>query len=142
MMFAWLLIPMQKLLFFAATAGASCSLQDVDKNVPGSNFLLLPHWWEYMNKFQYDTLGQCQPVFNFPSGIFPVGLALLDILLRLAGFVAIIAIIAAGVQYIFAQGNSEKAAAARKGIYNALIGLGIVFTATLLVTFVGKSLAK
>lgn len=139
MMFNALLLPLQNLLFLATgtpSLGTSCSINDVG----GGNFLFLPHWWEYVSKFQYDSLGQCQPVLHFPNGIFPVGLALLDILLRVAGFAAVIAIIAAGVQYIFAQGNSEKAGAARKGVYNALIGLGIVFTATLVVTFIGKSL--
>ena len=74
--------------------------------------------------------------------MLPIGLAVLDILLRVAGFAAVIAIIMAGITYILAQGNSEKAGAARNALFNALIGMGIAFTASALVAFAGKYLAR
>ena len=41
-----------------------------------------------------------------------------------------------------AMGNPEKAAAARKRLYNSLISLGIVFAAAGGVAFIGRVLVK
>lgn len=106
-------------------------------------FFFIPPWWEYL-KTGADGVGGCKLITNgFQFGdVLAVGLAVLDILLRIAGFVAVISIIWAGVNYMTTMGNPEKAAAARKRIYNSLIGLAIVFVATALVTFLGNSLAS
>ena len=101
------------------------------------HFFFLPPWWEYLNQTT-DQLGQCSPIFHFPGDIFPVALAILDMLLRLAGFVAVVSIIIAGSQYIVSMGNAEKVTSARKRIINSLIGLAIAFTATLAVAFIGS----
>lgn len=69
-------------------------------------------------------------------------MAILDMLLRIAGFAAVIGILISGITYILAQGNPEKAAGARKALYNALIGLAIAFTAALIVAFVGRNLTQ
>lgn len=102
-------------------------------------FFFLPPWWEYLNGTP-DQLGACTPDVTFPHVILPVGLAIIDILIRVSGLVAIVSIIIAGVSYITASGNSEKAASARRRIYNSLIGLAIVFVAAGVVGFIGKSL--
>ncbi|OGL37903.1 hypothetical protein A3E49_01340 [Candidatus Saccharibacteria bacterium RIFCSPHIGHO2_12_FULL_49_19] len=107
---------------------------------PGENFFFLPPWWIYLDS-EMDPQGQCMPIVNFPDGIWLIGLAILNMLLRLAGFIAVVSIIVAGVSYIFAVGNPEKAASARRRVYNSLIGLAIVFVATAIVTFVGGRLA-
>jgi hypothetical protein len=129
-----------RLMYFAAfllkffAAPASCTL-------PKSTFFFLPNWWEYLGG-QVDGLGQCGPVVAFPNGLLPIGLAVLDMLLRLAGFAAVVSIIIAGAQHLFTDGNPEKAAAARKRLYNSLIGLAIALTATGLVTFIGGQIGK
>ena len=120
-------------LFLFAAPGDAC-------NLPSSTFFFLPPWWEYLKGAQ-DQLGQCTPAVNFPHVILPIGLALLDILIRLSGLVAIVSIIIAGVTYITSSGNPEKAASARKRIYNALIGLAVVFIAAGVVAFIGNSLS-
>jgi len=112
--------------------GASCTL---DHRV----FFLIPPWWEYMNG-AYDPLGQCTPTFAFPGDLFALGFAILDMLLRVAGFVAVVSIIIAGVQYITSVGNSEAVTNARKRIINALTGLAIALIATAVVSFVGRYL--
>jgi len=122
------------LTFFAANVGDSC------KPVAHA-FFFLPTWWEYLTT-KIDALGECSPVFTFPGDILNVGLALLDMLLRVAGFAAVISIVIAGAQYILANGVTDKAAAARRRLYNSLIGLAIALTATALVTFVGNQLVK
>lgn len=117
-------------LFLFAAPGDACDL-------PTRTFFFLPPWWEYLNG-SYDELGKCSPDVNFPHVILPIGLAVIDILIRLAGFIAIISIIVAGVAYITSSGNPEKAVSARKRIYNSLIGLAIVFIAAGVVAFIGN----
>lgn len=113
-------------LFFAATA---CK----------HSFFFLPSWWEYLPEPKPPN---CAVSFSFPNDILPVGLAIVDMLLRVAGLVAIVSIIIAGVAYMTAGGDVQKTASARKRIYNALIGLAIVAIASGLVAFIGNTLVK
>lgn len=104
-------------------------------------FFFLPPWWEYLppDKFAAD----CSIAsFNFPNDLLAVGLAVVDMLLRVAGLVAIVSIIVAGVSYITAAGTVEKTASARRRIYNSLIGLAIVAIASGFVAFIGNTLVK
>ena len=109
-------------------------------NLPQKKFFFLPPWWEYLEGTK--EFGQCVPNFTFPGDILLVGLAIVDMLLRVAGLVAIVSIIIAGVAYITAGGAVEKTASARKRIYNALIGLAIVAIASGFVAFIGNTLVK
>ena len=118
--------------FFGAGA-VTCPL-------PKSTFFFLPNWWEYLNG-SLDPLGKCTPDVNFPHVILPIGLAIIDMLIRLGGLVAIISIIIAGVTYITSGGNPENTVKARRRIYNSLIGLAIVFVAAGAVAFIGNSLS-
>lgn len=110
--------------------------------LPNPHFFFLPPWWEYLGNGSVDALGQCQPVFIFPDDTVLVGLAVLDMLLRIAGFAAVVALIISGVEHLFSGGNAEKAAQARSRIWNSIIGLAIAMTAAAIVTFVGKELVK
>jgi hypothetical protein len=116
---------------FAAT-GDAC-------NANKGSFFGFPHWWKFL-KTQIDTTGTCAPVFNFPNDTWGVGLAVIDILLYIAGIAAVLSIIIAGIGYIMAAGAPDKITAARKRIQNALIGLAIVFIASALVSFIGNAL--
>jgi hypothetical protein len=98
------------------------------------DFFLLPAWWKYL---QVNT-SDCSIIFNFPGDLWLVALALLDILLRIGGMVAVVMIIVAGVRYMTSTGNTEKAVSARKTAVNALIGLAITLIATALVAFIGN----
>lgn len=115
----------------------------VDPACNKDSFIFLPHWWEYLN-VQPDPkgLGQCAVDFNFPGDVLPLGLALVDILLRVAGFLAVIAIVIAGIQHLFTGGSPEKAASARRRLFSALLGLLIALLATAVVTFIGKQLTS
>lgn len=110
--------------FFAAT---SCS----------HSFFFLPSWWEYLPK--QPSPPDCQVSLTFPQDTWAIGLAVLDMLLRIGGFVAVISIIIAGVQYITSMGEPEKGAAARKRLTNSLIGLIIVLIASGAVAFIGNT---
>lgn len=106
----------------------------------GNNpFFGFPHWWKYLNA-QSDPTGKCVPAFNSPSDTWAVGLAIIDMLLHLAGIVAVVSIIIAGVSYIMAAGATDKITSARKRIVNSLVGLAIVLVASALVSFIGNSL--
>lgn len=121
---------------FFAKAGDAC-------NLPGRNenpFFGFPHWWQYLDG-EKDAFNQnCVPKVTMPDGLWAVGLAVIDILLYLAGIVAVVSIIISGVMYVTSQGNSEKAASARKRIINSFIGLAIVLFATGIVGFIGSKL--
>ncbi len=130
-MLPFLFAKLNALFFFADI----CTLPDATKHP----FFFFPHWWEYL-KGTVDNLGNCVPDFHFPGDTWAVGLAIIDMLLRLAGLVAIISIIIAGVSYITAAGTVEKTASARRRIYNSLIGLALVLIASGAVAFIGNTL--
>lgn len=118
-------------LFAKAAAPGFCNL---DKS---SSLFGLPHWWQYMQG-RPDGLGGCTPAFNQLSDVFLIALAILNILLIVAGLLAVISIIIAGIEYIVATGNPEKITNARKRIINSLVGLGIAMISAAVVSFIGR----
>jgi len=103
-------------------------------------FFFLQPWYAYLD-VQHDAIDNCEVVnFDVPMDFLAVGLAIVDSLTRLAGLVAVVVVIGAGVSYIMAGGNPEKAAAARRHIWQGLIGLAIVFVAAGFVAFIGNKL--
>lgn len=103
-------------------------------------FFFLPTWYKYLN-VTTDSTGGCSVVINkFPGDILLIVAAVVEMLLMLAGFVAVIAIIASGVRYVLSGGNPEKAASARRGIINSFIGLAIALVAAGFVSFIGNRL--
>ena len=120
------------ILTFAACSSA--------KDVMGGTFFGLPPWWEYIKNVKVDGLGQCVPDYDFSKNfndVLSIGLAIIDIMLRLAGFLAVVAVILAGIHYVIAVGNPEKTRSARRSLVNALIGLSIAMVAVGLVKFIG-----
>jgi hypothetical protein len=99
-------------------------------------FFLLPAWWKYLEV----NTSNCTIIFHVPGDIWLVALAILDILLRVAGMVAVVMIIVAGFRYITASGNTDKAVSARKTALNSVIGLIIAIIASSVVAFLGNSI--
>lgn len=64
----------------------------------------------------------------------------LHIVLGLAGSIALIIIIIAGLQYVLSQGNPQQAAKAKDTIIYALVGLVICLLGYAVVSFVVKGL--
>lgn len=90
-----------------------------------------------------DGVGGCAPDnITLPGDIWNIGLALIDIMVRVAGIAVVFFIIYAGINYITSQGNAEKAVAARKRIINSLVGLAIIITASVAVAFIGNTIGK
>jgi type IV secretory pathway VirB2 component (pilin) len=117
------------------TAAAACTPDT-------STFFIFESWWKYLGGVR-DPLGNCVPnidLVNHPSNIWLIGLAILDMLLRLAGFVAVLSIIIAGIELVRSEGSTEKATNARQRLVNSLLGLALAAGATALVAFVGHTL--
>jgi hypothetical protein len=116
------------------------------KECDGS-FFGLPPWYKYV-PMDYDSATQtCSVAQNFQilgngtnSGLLLIGLAVVEIGLRLAALAAVAYVLWGGFTYLISQGEPEQTTKARHTILNALIGLVIAIIATALVTFVGNSL--
>jgi Type IV secretion system pilin len=123
--------------FGSTTAGGPCELSD--------NFLGIPTWYKYLDK-ETDSTGKCNVVLSGgdteekANSALPIGLALLEATLRLAGLVAVVMVFWGGFKYITSQGNPDSAKGARTTVINAIIGLVIVIVSTSLVTFIGGNI--
>jgi TRAP-type C4-dicarboxylate transport system permease small subunit len=114
-------------------AGDPCTL------TKGAGGLFLPTWYKYLAGEQ-DHTGRCIVDANMPDDIGRILLAIVDILLRLGGLVAVIFVMYGGYKYITSQGEPEQTKSARQTITNALIGLMLCVTAIAIVAFVGQEL--
>ena len=65
----------------------------------------------------------------------------INLILLIAGILAVIYLIYSGILYITAGGDTGKAEKGRTGIVNAIIGLVIISAAYLLVRFVGGAIS-
>lgn len=124
----------------------------------GGGLLNFPTWYEYLEvgtKEFKDKDGKligtdpCAIIgpadastgkLNQQAVISRVLMAVFEILLRIAGLLAIVFIVWGGVQYQISQGEPDRLSKARSVIINALIGLAIAVSATALVNFVGRNL--
>ncbi len=127
---------LDKITFFAKI-GDPC---DPNKANPSNPFFGFPHWWQYIHTGEKDGFGNCIPKPDLPNGLWSIAFAVIDMLLYLAGIVAVVSIIISGIMYITSMGNTEKTTAARRRIVNSLVGLAIVLSASLLVSWVGNKI--
>lgn len=103
-----------------------------------SSFLGLPTWYKYLSPSFED--GECKLNVDFEqsSTYTAILFAILEILLRIAGLVAVAFVVVGGFTFVTSDGQPERAKNARWTIFNALIGLGITLSATVLVNFIGN----
>lgn len=102
-------------------------------------FFGLPTWYKYLDvKAPACTIDK----FKIPGDFSLVALAVAEILLRIAGIVAVAFVIWGGIQYVLSQGEPDKTKSALQTIINALVGLVIALLSTGIVAFVGGQLAK
>lgn len=124
----------QFLTTFAATQ-AEC---DATK---GATFFGLPAWYKYL-ELEPDPIGRCVPVVSVVSDYWLIGLAIVDLLIRLAGMIAVGFVIYAGIQYMVSNGSPDRAKAAKEILLNAAIGLVVVVLAASVVSFIGGRLTQ
>lgn len=124
---------------------------------------IIPTWYEYIKDYQTiprpkdasgntfqsqvytDSCGIVHPdgsdtANNLKSDAVAIGLAVIDILLRVGALVAVAMVMLGGYKYMSSQGEPKNLEAAMATILNAAIGLGIVLAATVLVAFIGHTL--
>lgn len=134
-------------LFFAApTANSTPAL--CSSPLPQEKYGF-PTWYKYLQGYVDPTVpDKCTPFnqANFDltnlDSLAGIGLAVIEILLRVAAIVAIGYIVYGGFQYLVSQGEPDRAASAKNTILNALIGLVIAIFANVIVVFIGTSLTK
>ncbi len=113
-----------------------------------SSFFGLPTWYKYLNLTtttnSYGSTSCDFSNFTFwpPDNFLLILLAILDMLLYVSGFVAVIFVIFGGVQYITSQGNPESTKKAQSTIMNALIGMVISILAATAVNYIGLQFGK
>ena len=118
---------------FSHIAAANCN---------NTYFLGLKPWYYYLQ------LDQNCNVINFtvldpghPSSFILILLALIDDLLILAGLLAVVFVIVAGIKYTTSQGDAGTTAKAQSTIINSLIGLAVAVIAVNFVAFIGNKLS-
>ena len=108
---------------------------------PAPKFLgIIPTWYEYLER---DPTNDCHPKIDFendPAGVWKIGAAVVEILLRIGGILIVFWVLITGFQYIISNGNPD----ANKNVRNRLIyggvGLAIIIFGSGLVSFVARRL--
>lgn len=103
---------------------------------PNKAILGIPTWYKHLDG-EEDATGKCKLSIDTAEDALPIGLAVLEIGMTLAGLVAVVMIFIASFKYIISVGEPDKAAGARKSAINAVIGLIIVLISTRVVSFIG-----
>lgn len=113
-----------------------------------NSFLGFPTWYEYLDVGPRgeDSCAIKGPQengeFSFKLALPRIGLAIIDILLRLVGLVSVGFVIYGGFRYITSQGEPDATKKAQGTVINALIGMAIAIFAVTIVSFVGDTLWK
>lgn len=127
-----------------AASGSPCALEDRRFGIPT--------WYKYLQgEREFDTNNdnstddeRCVPVLdlqdNAQAAIIAILLAVFDILIFVAGLIAVVFVVVGAVQFITSQGEPDKVKNARTTIMNALIGLVIVMVSTVAVNLIGNTL--
>ena len=125
---------------------------------PKGSFLGLTTWYAYLPGKEEVAFGEteakCIPQIcdtdangacksdgsNSLIKIWLIGLAVVEMLLRLGGVFAVFMVVVGGFRYITSQGNPESTKAARGTIVNAFIGMVITIVAAVGVNFIARLL--
>lgn len=124
----------------------SCIREDSNGSAcqPRQSILGIPTWYKYLDS-ETDASGRCSPILSGSdteervNSALPIGVAVLEAVLRFAGLVAVVMVFWGGLKYITSQGSPDNAKAARSTVINAMIGLVIVIVSTTVVTMIGRT---
>lgn len=97
---------------------------------------------------QVDTNKPVPVPYNLGFGLGPAGeftatgfvFAIIDVLLLVAGVIAVLFLIIGGFRYITAHGNEEQAEGAKKTILHAIIGLIVIILSFVIVQVISQAL--
>lgn len=139
--FLFLFLPLFVAVAPAITAHAATA-EYCRTESPG--FLSFPTWYKYLSPTPTTNNGvlECKITFKFPDDIGKILLAIVEILLRIVGILAVGYVIYGGIKYIMSQGEPDKTKSAKNTIVNALIGMALAIAATAVVNLVARSLTS
>ena len=106
-----------------------------------TSFFGIPAWYKYLPTND-NAINQCVPVLKGLNDLWLIGLAFVEILTRVAVFVAIGFIIYAGIKYSASRGNTDKVNSAKYTLLDALTGLVIAIVATAVVSFLAERISQ
>lgn len=124
-------------VFLLATQPVSAQSPQFCAEEAGS-FLDFPTWYKYLDPEFVD--GECKLNVAIPESLPKILLAVFEILLRVAGILAVVFVVVGGFQYLITTGEPDKAKGARTTIINALVGLVIAMLATAVVNLIGNNI--
>ena len=126
---------------------------DLMPGIGGISFEILTPWYKYLDGeiveiTELDSSGNpsvvredCRPTFdndNIAITVTKVGVALVELMLRLGGFLALGFIVWGGIKYIISQGEPDGINSAKNTLTNAIIGLIITLLAIGITQFIGN----
>ncbi len=103
-----------------------------------SSFLGFPTWYEYLDVADdcSISLPQKDESVDIGATVSAILFAAIEILLRIAGIVAVGYVIYGGILFSMSQGQPEQLSNARKTIINGLVGLVLAVFAVAIVNIV------
>lgn len=109
---------------------------------PEQSVFGVPTWYKYLPG---ETVsGECKLLGDFTQNkidsLLGIGLAITEILLFIAGFLAVVYVVYGGFRYVLSQGEPENTKIAKDAVLNAVIGLVIAVLASAIVRFIGASI--
>jgi len=107
-----------------------------------TTFFGIPPWYKYLDAAGKIGAGCQIKKLDLPADLTLVALGFLEILLRIAGIMAVAFVVWGGIQYVTSQGEPARTKAAQGTIINALIGLAVTVIAVALVSFIGNAVGK
>jgi hypothetical protein len=116
---------------------AACG--DSNTNSRRVRFWGLPTWDEYLQTDPAQGNAVCN--FGFPEDIFLVLLAVAEMIVRAAAYVALGVVIFGGFKFMVSRGDPQKIADAKNTIQDAVIGLVIATLSTVIISYVAGILA-
>ncbi len=133
-----LLLLLQLVAVFTFTTGVALAAEPCQ---PGSGGLPLPTWYQYLPGEKVN--GECDITTKDLGGkvVILILMGVFDILLYLAGLIAVVMVIWGGFKLLTSNGEPQKLAAARTTIFNALVGLVIAAVASQIVGLIAGGLA-
>ncbi|MEI6237333.1 MAG: hypothetical protein WCP03_01900 [Candidatus Saccharibacteria bacterium] len=138
-----LLLPIFLLLFLVASInfGAPIMVHAANVTIPSTHNMaakaggLFPTWYKYLTVDSSNgeiTMDKD----DLPKNLILIGLAVIEMLLVLAGIIAVIMVMVGGFKYVTSQGESDKIAGAKNTIINALVGAVIAIIASQVVVYI------
>lgn len=96
-----------------------------------SHFLGLPAWYDGLTDGNCEIL---QPANDdeIKAYVWTIALNVVSLIMGIVGYLAIGLVMWGGIQYMIAQGDSVKLAKGKKTITNAVVGLALVMTASII----------